>query len=221
MVPNTFIRCALLILAGFSTFIFITATAEPIATPGQFSGDSLIIALRQGGFTIYFRHAATDWTQVDQVESLDDIASCDPGRMRQISPAGRTVAQRIGTAIRRLKVPIGRVLSSPYCRTRETASELNLGTVQITDQIMNMRVVELMGGREAVIERARNLLATVPETGTNTILVAHGNLLLEATGAYPTEAGAAIFSPQGNKRFRLVSELKVEDWEQLASQITP
>ena len=89
----------------------------------------LIEALRGGGHTLYIRHAATDWSQSDTVVKFGDWKSCDPGKMRQLSDAGRIAAERIGIAMRALEIPIGKVLSSEYCRAIETAERLAIGTV--------------------------------------------------------------------------------------------
>jgi hypothetical protein len=50
----------------------------------------------------------------------------------------------------------------------------------------------------------------------NTVLVAHGNLVRDATGTYPGEAGAAVFAPDGKGGFRLVARLTPADWQALA-----
>ena len=178
----------------------------------------LIAALRQGGYIIYFRHAQTDWSQSDQVSTEGDWTSCDPGRMRQLSDEGRATARRIGDALRLLDIPVGRVLSSEYCRTRETARLMNIGPVQPTRSIMNMRAAEFVGGREAVVARARIEFGRKPAAGTNTVIVAHGNLMRAATGAYTGEAGAGVYLPEGQGQFRLVAEIEPEEWAQLASE---
>ena len=190
--------------------------AKPLWAQDQLSGKALVDALRQGGHNIYFRHAATDWSQSDQVAAKGDWKSCEPTKMRQLSAEGRMVAQRIGKAIRLLGIPVGRVFSTEYCRTRETARYMELGPVTPTLAIMNMRAAEFVGGRNAVIERARRALSAPPREGTNTVFVAHGNLMQAVSGAYTGEAGAAIFFPQGNGEFRIVAQLNPEDWEQLA-----
>lgn len=59
-------------------------------------------------------------------------------------------------------------------------------------------------------------MATPPQTGTNTVMVAHGNLMQAATGAYGGEAGAGIFLPQAGGVVELVTQLAPEDWERLA-----
>jgi phosphohistidine phosphatase SixA len=201
------------------TAAFLAFTAGQTPAQDLLSGQALIAALRQGGYNIYFRHAVTDWSQHDQVTNEGDWTSCDPVRMRQLSAEGREVARRIGAAIRRLKIPIGRVLTSEYCRTRETAQHMDLGPVTATRAIMNTRAAEFVGGLDAVIERARRVLATPPKTGTNTVLVAHGNLMRATSGAYSGEGGAAIFAPQKGGEFRIVAQLMPEDWERLASLV--
>jgi len=203
--------CALLLC-------FMAAMGHPSHAQNPLSDRALIETLRQGGYNIYFRHAATDWSQDDHVSAVGDWTSCDPGRMRQLSPAGRKTARRIGSAIKRLQIPIGRIFASEYCRARETAQHLDLGVVSSTRDIMNMRAAHLLGGREAVVNRAGQALSTPPRAGTNSVFVAHGNLMRAVSGAYTGEAGAVIFIPKGNGEFKLLAQLEPEDWERLAQK---
>src|SRR5919106_1893334 len=53
------------------------------ALAAELDDEALVEALRGGGYNIYFRHAATDWSQADQVERAGDWTSCDPTEMRQ------------------------------------------------------------------------------------------------------------------------------------------
>ncbi len=181
----------------------------------QLVDQELIANLRSGGYTIYFRHAQTDWTQSDHIVQKGDWTSCDSTRVRQLSEEGRQTAIAVGQAIRDLQVPIGRVLSSPYCRAVETARLMQIGPVETTDDVMNLRVAEYFGGREAIVERARMLLSTPPETGMNTVIVAHGNVAREATPVYPGEAEGIVFLPHGNGSFSLVGRLTPSGWASL------
>lgn len=196
----------LLILLLFINIPFLLAS-QPLI-----SGEALVKELRKGGYNIYFRHAATHWSQDDFVNKSGEWTSCDPMKMRQLSDEGRNTAIKIGEALRLLKIPIGNVFSSEYCRAKETAELFGLGKVSTTKKIMNLRVADMVGGRQVVIERARMMLAEMPKPGTNTILVAHGNLMLAATGAYPGEAGAGVFKPKGDGSFQLVAELTPQNW---------
>jgi broad specificity phosphatase PhoE len=193
-------------------------TAVPVGAQGSLSDEALIQALRRGGYNIYFRHAATDWSRDDQVSARGDWRSCRPDRMRQLSDEGRRTARRIGAAIRRLDIPVGRVVSSEYCRTRKTAEQMNLGPVETTLDIMNLRAAEWVGGRDTAVDRAGRELSTPPEQGTNTVYVAHGNLMRAVTGAYTGEAGAVVLEPGGDGDLRVVATLMPDDWERLADR---
>jgi hypothetical protein len=107
-------------------------------------------------------------------------------------------------------------LASPYCRTVETARLMGLGPVTTTTDIMNLRVAEYFKGRAAIVARARARLATPPPAGTNTVLVAHGNVAREATPVYPDEAEGVIFRPHGDGDFSLVGRLTPAQWLALA-----
>ena len=181
----------------------------------QIIDQELIASLRSGGYTIYFRHAQTDWTQSDHIVRRGDWTSCDSTRVRQLSAEGRQTAIAVGQAIRELQIPIGRVLSSPYCRTVETARLMRIGPVTTTDDVMNLRVAEYFGGREAIVERARALLSTPPEVGTNTVIVAHGNVAREATPVYPGEAEGIVVRAHGNGEFSVVSRVTPSQWAAL------
>jgi broad specificity phosphatase PhoE len=204
-----------LVAPCLAALLLLTA-AETYSADDILSGKSLVDALRQGGYTIYFRHTATEWSQDDYVFAEGDWRSCDPDRMRQLSEEGRAQARRIGESIRRLNIPVGLVLSSEYCRARETARLMDLGPVSTTRNLMNMRAADLAGGSEAVVERARQEIGRSPEKGTNTVLVAHGNLMQAAAEAYADEGGAAVFAPGGDGTFTRVAVVTAEDWALLA-----
>lgn len=178
---------------------------------------SLLDALRRGGYVIYFRHAPTQWTQQDRVRDEADFASCDPGRMRQLSQEGRALARQIGTTLRRLEIPIGEVLASEYCRTVETARLMGVGAVTTTRDVINTRVADYVGGREALRRTARARLAAAPPPGTNTVIVAHGNVLLLAGGTRPVEAGAVVVRGDGAGGYEIVAMLAPDEWASVLS----
>ena len=209
-----------MVLGLFALLAAPPAAAQPPVAAQPMAGEALVQALRQGGFVLYFRHAATEWSQQDTVEAAGEWTSCEPDRMRQLSEEGRQTAERIGAAMRRLGIPVARVLSSEYCRTRETALRLGLGPVETTPDIMNMKAASLVGGRDAVIERARRRLAEPPAPGTNVVVVGHGNLVQAATGAYPAEAGAVVFRPREGQAPERVAEIAPAAWADLAGRPT-
>lgn len=211
--------CAIANLAATFSLAAL-ALVHPVAgqQQAQLEGAALVGALREGGYNLYFRHAATDWSLDDHVTKAGDWTSCDPDKMRQLAPAGRQTAERVGEAIRALRIPVGSVLASPYCRTLRTAQLMALGAVETTTDIMNTRVASYFGGTAAVAERARNRLSMLPKAGTNTVLVAHGNVLRAATDEYTGEAGAVVFRPQGNGRYAVVARVTPQEWQRLAAK---
>ncbi len=211
--------------AGRPRLLVLAALLLPallaLPAPGQtLDGEALVEALRDGGYKIYFRHAATDWDTSDRVEAAGDWTSCDPGEMRQLSEAGRRTARSIGRAIRALDLPVGRVLSSEYCRAAETARALDLGPVETTPDIMNTRAARFVGGLDAIVRRARRVLAEPAPEGANVVIVGHGNLMRAATDAYAGEGGSGVYAvrPDSERGFELVARLGPDDWSRLAER---
>ena len=208
--PHLHLLCALLALAVF---------APPGAAQTLLDDAALVAALRGGGYNLYFRHVATDWSQSDRVERRDDWLDCEPTRMRQLSAAGRDDARAIGEAMRKLEIPVGEVLASPYCRTMETARLMDVGEVQASTDVMNLRAASYFGGRAAIVANAQRLLSTPPAAGANRVIVAHGNVAREATPVYPGEGEGVVFEPDGNDSFRLVGRVTAQDWRRIAAGI--
>lgn len=204
------LRRMLLVWAVLATPFFADAAAQD-------SDDAVLLAaLRGGGYNLYFRHVATDWSLSDRVDAVDDWLSCDPARMRQLSDAGRADARRIGDAMRALKIPVGEVLASPYCRTMETARLMRVGPVRASTDVMNLRAARFFGDRGAIVASAQRLLATPPPTRSNRVIVAHGNVAREATPAYPGEGEGLVLKPSADGGFSLVGRVTPAEWAELA-----
>lgn len=210
-------------VAGLWLLIGLSLTAHTSSCVAQanesalaeLSGMTLIEALRQGGYTIFFRHEATNWSQSDHIEQLEDWLSCDGSRVRQLSVTGRQNARATGEAMRKLEIPVTQVLASPYCRTMETARLMNLGEVRPSNDVINMRVADYFGGRSAVIATAQALLSQTPEPDGNTVIVAHGNVASSATPVYPGEGEAVIFQSNAKGGFRFIGRLSPAQWRAL------
>jgi len=208
--------CAGLLLS----VVCLLNTGLGVASDPLLSDMALVNSLRGGGYNLYFRHVATDWSQSDNVREADDWLSCDPARMRQLSVAGRSDAQAVGVAIRRLDIPIGEVLASPYCRTVETAKLMGLGKVSESTKVMNLRSADYFGGRASLVASAQNLLASLPPDGSNRVIVAHGNVAREATPVYPDEGEALVFQPGVAGGFSLRGRIRPSDWTRLLELAT-
>jgi hypothetical protein len=207
-------------LRGIFTLALAALSAlVPLSSPGQgpsgaiaapvLSGAALLQALKRGGHILYFRHTSTDFGQSD--ERMTGYEDC--ARQRNLTEAGRAEARAIGAAIRELGIPIGDVLASPFCRTRETAL-LIFGRASIASAVRG-GPANAEAGRYADLEA---LLATHVAGGVNLAIASHGNpFRAVAGGPYLAEGEAAVIEPRGSDGFRVVARIGARDWISLAA----
>lgn len=187
------------------------AAEQPSPTP-TLHGRELAEALRRGGYVVYFRHASTDPTQVDA--DRPDFGRCET--QRNLSDDGRKMAREIGAAFKSLGIRVGKVVSSPYCRTADTA-QLAFGRHEVSP---NMYFAMGVGKEERAAQSAklREMLSTPPAKGTNTVLVGHNANIKEAAGLWPKHEGDAhVFRP-GPRGFTYVGEAAANDWVRWARE---
>ena len=112
--------------------------------------------------------------------------------------------------MRRLKLRIGKVLSSPFCRTKETA-RLAFGRFRISQALLNTIVAQHDARLRTQIRAARRLLGTQPAPGMLTLFVTHGSVVGDTTGQTLEEGETLFFRPLGSSRFRLVGRILPRD----------
>ena len=195
-------------VAAFVAVTFAAGAAQSLdPAPAKPAGATLLSALRAGGYVLYFRHTATDFGQND--EKMTGFEDC--ANQRNLTDGGRADARAIGAAIRSLGIPIGDVLASPFCRTRETA-ELIFGRFTVAPAVR---------GGPAAVEAGRyadlKLLLTkrVPPN-VNVAIASHGNpFVAVAGGPYLAEGEAAVIEPLGDSGFRIVARIRKDEWSGL------
>jgi phosphohistidine phosphatase SixA len=167
----------------------------------------LLAELRKGGYVLYFRHAATDFGRNDeQMKSYEDCAS-----QRNLIDKGRSDARAIGAAIRELRIPVERVLASPFCRTVETA-QLLFGRAEKMQEVRGGPSAPAGSERYAAL---RKILATSVGAGSNLTVVSHGNPFYSVAGPpYLAEGEAAVIRPLGAD-FQVIARIRIDSWEGL------
>lgn len=181
-------------LALLSILLFVSpVSAEP--------GADLLSRLREGGYVLYLRHASTDFSQNDsRMTSFEDCAS-----QRNLTDRGRDEARALGEHVKRLKIPIGEVLASPFCRTMETA-RLAFGKARSTGDV---RGGPVEAGR---YEALRKLLSSPVPKGANRVISSHGNPFYALAGPpYLAEGEMAVVKPEG-ERFSVIARIRLADW---------
>jgi phosphohistidine phosphatase SixA len=169
---------------------------------------SIVQKLQSGGYVLYMRHASTDFSQNDaKSRSYEDCEN-----QRNLTDKGREEARSVGAHIKRLRIPIGEVLASPFCRTMETA-RLAFGKAK--------PMTEVRGGPASANDPARyasltQLLSTKTGGKDNLVISSHGNPFHAVAGPpYLAEGEIAVVEPEGNGRFKVATRIRLEDWPAL------
>ncbi len=178
------------LLGGLLLLVSLISQAQDVSE-NLVTQKALVTLLQQGGYNIYIRHAATSTEVMDQRPVV--LSHCDG--QRNLSPQGRQDAAVLGQAFSRLGIRVGQVLTSPFCRCKDTA-RLAFGRFDIEQRLL----FSFGLNKEQRIQASRYLatkLARTPEDGTNTVLVSHSANLDGAAGVWPAiEGGVYIFRPQ-------------------------
>lgn len=182
--------------------LLLAILAAPLlAAPGDtlITADSAFKLMRQGGFTMIWRHAETDWL------TQDAPGSPERANQRNLTERGVTDAKAIGMMFKHANIPVGDVVASPMWRTRETA-EHAFGRAKLDTAL---RTLEATPAQKAMINAK-------PAKGTNRVLVTH-HFIIErhVPGIKPgmvNEGEAVIVRPESDG-IRLVAVVKLTDWE--------
>ncbi|MGZ5913039.1 MAG: histidine phosphatase family protein [Reyranella sp.] len=199
-------------LAGFISLLWVVpALAQSSAT----AAPAWIAALRDGGYVIVVRHGATYDDQAD----TNPLDPTDTAHQRQLNDAGRAAAKSMGDALRKLKIPVGKVQTSHFQRAVETGTLLGFGEVSSTADIAEGGLVVTPNENNRRTAALRTLAATPPPTGTNIVLITHKPNIVDAFGKDwfdVREGEASIFRPDGKGGYSLVARLQAAEWTRLA-----
>jgi broad specificity phosphatase PhoE len=199
-------------LAGFISLLWVVpALAQSSAT----AAPAWIAALRDGGYVIVVRHGATYADQAD----TNPLDPKDTAHQRQLNDAGRAAAKSMGDALRKLKIPVGKVQTSQFQRAVETGTLLGFGEVSSTADIAEGGLVVTPNENSRRTAALRTLAATPPPAGTNIVLVTHKPNIVDAFGKDwfdVREGEASILRPDGKGGYTLVARLQAAEWTRLA-----
>jgi phosphohistidine phosphatase SixA len=158
--------------------------------------------LREGrGYAVLLRHAIAPGTGDPAGFRLGDCST-----QRNLSAEGRRQAIAIGAQWRRERLPVDRVLTSRWCRARDTARLLSVGKVRaypaldssftVSDATASRRTAKV----RALIQRHR------VEAGV-LVLVGHQVNITDLTGVAPPSGGAVVVKADADGSLRVVGTL--------------
>jgi len=201
-------QCAVALLLVVAAPAGLSAGQLVGDTSPKLSGTALVSELQKGGYIIFFRHGTTS-EQGEKDVAGADLDDCK--QQRPLSDAGQAQTKEIGAAFKALRIPVGDVQSSPYCRCLDTAR--NIFGKATKSNFLHFAIHLRTAERGNVTSQLLDALATVPPQGTNTALVSHTANLQEAVGIWPKPEGVAhVFKPKGDGTFAYVGIVPPEMW---------
>lgn len=189
---TAFVLAAALALSALPA---LTATAVPAQT-------DIWQELRTGrGYVVMLRHALAPGTGDPAGFRLGDCST-----QRNLSAEGRRQAIAIGAQWRRERMPIDRVLTSRWCRARDTARLLAIGAVTAYPALdSSFTVSDATAARRAAEVRA--LIARHRGERGVLVLVGHQVNITDVTGVVPASGQAVVVKARADGTVRVVGTL--------------
>jgi hypothetical protein len=156
--------------------------------------------LKKGGYVILMRNSAVD-------EGLGDpkgykVENC--ATQLNLTDKGRAEAKKIGEEFKARKIPIKQVLTSQFCRAKETAT-LAFGKADVWEPLNSFYDKPMRKSEQTRLLHQR--MEQAPKDGSNLILVTHGYNITSATGLNPDPGDMLIIEPAFRVGYRVVGEL--------------
>lgn len=198
---------------------------------------SILGKLRCGNLVILLRHTATNGSQ-NELESkmINELTSIldsnngnvsdervvrllnDCNQQRLLSGDGRRQASAIGTDIRKLQIPIGKVFTSPWCRTKDTGTLAFGRAISSPDKLFEQIGPASTNFNKRYTSKLRSLLRTNTGNNKNTVIITHSGPISRVLNrrSTPGEGNAYIFE----KGRQIYGPISAEGWSQLEAKPT-
>jgi broad specificity phosphatase PhoE len=165
--------------------IVLALTAAGLATSAAAQDEAAAWALlKQPGHVVFMRHSEAPGYADPPGFTLEDCAT-----QRNLVDSGREHARRTGDALRRNGVTFARVLTSPWCRCKETALLAVGRDAEVFAPLSN-----LVGRQQHAAEQVAALKAYMAglDRHTRALLVTHGIVINALTGVSPASGEMVI-----------------------------
>jgi broad specificity phosphatase PhoE len=181
-------------------------------------------SVRKGGYVIVVRHGLTTSDKSDPManpakggDPMSNPTRKSSGE-RQLSEEGRAQAKAIGEAMHKLKIPVGKIVTSPLQRAVDTGTLLGYGDASVNPDLAEAgpALSADENGRRA--DAFRKLVSANPPAGGNVVLVSHKPNITEAFGkdwSNVTEGEASVFQSNGKGGYKLIVRVKSDEWNGL------
>ncbi len=175
---------------------FITLTIFPIET---ISSEPAIYKLKSGGNIVFIRHSLAPGNG-----DPDDINLNDCSTQRNLSDKGIEQAKKIGTFFQANNISFDLVLSSEWCRCKDTANYA-FGTYKIFKPLNSFYDEKFHKFKTRQIKQLKKFIKKW-DGKKNLILVTHYVVIYEILGI-STSSGEIVIA---TKNFEVIDSLKVK-----------
>ena len=178
----------------FLFIIFISLTSSIKAD----SNKNVINQLKDGGKLIFIRHAYAPGSGDPNNFNLNDCST-----QRNLSEDGRKQAQYIGNFFTKNKIKIDKVLSSEWCRCKETA-EIAFKEYIANSFLNSFYSLKYAKNKDKQIKALNDYIINL-KSNKNLILVTHYVLISEVLG-YGPSSGEIVVS---DKNFNIIGSIEI------------
>ena len=173
--------------------------------------EELIKALQSGGYIIYMRHGITTRKDKHRNKQMVDLNRCET--QRNLTDEGILQVKHLGKVISALGIPIGKVKSSPYCRTKDTARNV------FGDFEVDQKLAFSIGKEEQESARLGQYLfdsmLTSKDQQKNTVFVGHTANLKDGLGIWPKPEGVSVIFQASGDKVIYKGMIKPSEWPSL------
>ena len=173
-------------------------------SPLPTAADARFARLSGPGIVAILRHAVAPGTGDPANFALDDCTT-----QRNLDARGREQARKIGAAIRAAGATVDRVLTSQWCRCRDTARFLDLGPVEDLPALNSFFRNRDRAGPQTV--ELRQLLLGLPPAET-VVLVTHQVNITALTGRIPSSGEVFLLEIGRDGTISVVDEILIGPW---------
>lgn len=173
-------------------------------SPGALAQDDAWSLLRQPGHVVFMRHS--DAPGSGGYGDPPGFRLDDCSTQRNLSDEGRAHARRTGEAFRQHGISFDRVLTSPWCRCKETALLMMGREAEPFAPLSNL--VGRQEHRESQVRAIKAYLAGL-DGNTRVLFVTHGVVVNALAGVGLASGEMAIVKPGANGELTVVGRFKV------------
>jgi phosphohistidine phosphatase SixA len=164
--------------------------------------DSLWAALAEGGKVVMIRHAATEEATAEVSMNLADDGDCS--KEQNLTEAGQTQATDLGQRFKEHEVSVDAVLSSQYCRARESA-ELAFGGYEAWNAL-NLAEALPSDDAEFLMEDVRERIGDFTGDG-NLVMMTHRSNINTITFQQTEPGDMVVVVPDGMGGFATLGRI--------------